>query len=83
MWRFLLFYCELNNFEVNGGRKVTCAVHAAHWLYLEYILSTIFLWQQVRLVEFWRTWDRREDSIIVILRKNDFGVYSSGLRWHP
>jgi len=45
MWRFVLV-CVLNNVKVNGGRKFTCAVHAAHWVQLENIVSTSFLLQQ-------------------------------------
>jgi len=42
MWRFVFFYCALNNIKVNGGRKVTCAVHGANWVYFENILSAEF-----------------------------------------
>ena len=34
-------FCVLNNINVNGVRKVTCAVHAAHWVQLENIVSTV------------------------------------------
>jgi hypothetical protein len=38
-----IVYCVLNNVKVNVGRKVTCAVHAAHWVELENIVSTSLL----------------------------------------
>jgi len=46
-----IVYCVLNNITVNSGRKVTCAVHAAQWVYLENIVRTRFLLQQVWLLE--------------------------------
>jgi hypothetical protein len=27
-----IVYWVLNNIKANGGRKVKCAVHAAHWV---------------------------------------------------
>jgi len=36
---------------MNGGRKLTCAVHDAHWVQLGNIVSTSFLLQQVWLVD--------------------------------
>jgi len=33
----------MNNIKVIGERKVTCAVHAAHWVQLENIVITNFL----------------------------------------
>ena len=41
-----IVYCVLSNIKVNVGRKVTCAVHTAHWEKLENIVSTILLLQQ-------------------------------------
>ena len=46
-----IVYMVLNNIKVNGGRKVTCAIHVAHWVHLGDIVSTSFFWQQVRLVD--------------------------------
>ena len=75
----IVFYV-LNNNKVNGGRKFACAVHAAHWVQLENIVSTSFLLQQVWLVEHVGDFDIREDNMKVVLRENEFGVDLSGLR---
>ena len=73
MWRFVLF-CVLNGIKVNGTRKVTCVVHAAHWVQLENIVSTVCCC--ISVVS--RTCGRlkREENIKFFMRKHNFGVYS-------
>ena len=34
------------------GRKVTCAVHAAHWVQMEYIVSTVCCCNSVVIIAF-------------------------------
>ena len=79
MWRSVLF-CVLTDIKVNGVRKVTCAVHAAHWVQLENIVSTVCCCNSVVS----RTCGRLkgEENIKFFMRKKEFGVNLSGLRWH-
>jgi len=50
--RICIVNCVLNNIKVNVGRKVTCAVHAVHWLQLENIVSTVYCWNRVCSIQF-------------------------------
>jgi len=39
--RASIVYCVFNNIKVNGGRKVTCAVHVGHWVQLQYVVYRV------------------------------------------
>jgi len=43
--------CVLNHIKEIGGRKVTCAVNAAHWVQLENIVSTVYCWNRVGSIQ--------------------------------
>jgi hypothetical protein len=46
-----IVYFVWNSIKVNDGRRSKCAVHAAHWVWLENIVSNSLLLQQVWLVD--------------------------------
>jgi hypothetical protein len=45
-----IVYFVLNGVKVNVGRRVRCAIHAAHWVWLHNIVSNSLLLQQVWLL---------------------------------
>ena len=59
-----IFYFVLNNMKFNGGRKATCAVHAAHWVLLQNIVEQQFLVATMWLVyNLGNLVGKREDNI--------------------
>jgi len=50
--RICIVCCVLNGIKVNVGRKVSFAVHAAHWVQLENIVSTVYCWNRVGSIQF-------------------------------
>jgi len=59
---------------------VTRAVHGAHWVQLENIVSTVCCCDSVVSGNCGGL--KGEENVEVVLKNNEFGVNSSGLRWH-
>jgi hypothetical protein len=67
------------NVKAKKSRKLTCAVHAAHWVELEYMACCSLLLQHVKLVDFVRDWAWKENDINLRFEQKRSGVDGDGV----